>query len=482
MDTMLTSATNDSLNSSSSSSTASWTSMDGSENAVTASETLENAEYYSEAFVQNGIFLSGIVFNTINLWILRVINVGENYRVGLLALTVSDLCACVFGVAQLTVEGVYFRSVLPYGYWHEAALAVYLLYYIFLLFMCTSSVYVILIAIVRTHTLRRPIRSLRLFTPKTLKRVCMCIFFVNTLLFLPTALFGIWQSCFNDKDIPKCQTFFKRFPDADKLKYYFYCLSVLFGPCVIITNTACLFIMKRALKQGQHTAKQHLNRRPTSIYNMVRRHSKITRTLAVILVLDTVWILPTCVQFVGLLFATEDTLLKGQNPVYKSFDLFAEILLSLRPTYTIFAFLATNTHFRRKFYQTFCCCCYDSQQSSPSASDKFATPSATRRAGETSATTTPNGAILRRHKTIQSTTPAQLHTNDVTKVQKQLSWRPDIEQQLQKDNNAEHQDVGDDSTSEQLCDSIENLPSAGDTLDSGERQPSGGGTLDSNEH
>ena len=320
-------------------------------------EELHEAEFFVESVGQNAIYACGIVFNCLTLAALRSLSVGENYRTCLRALTVTDLCACIAAVINLTLEGAYFRGHMPFGYWHTPALFVYFAYYVFMLFMATSSFYVITIAVVRTHTLRQPLKAIRVYTRHRLRRVCFIIFVVNCFLFLPTVLYGFWQNCYNDREAPTCSAFYDRFPNADELKYYFYLMSVMFGPVVIVTNAMCLFLLRRALRKNQESASTTLNRRPVSVHKMARRNWRMTRTLAVLLVLDIIWILPTCIQFLGLAVSPEDTLFNSHDVGIKVFDLFAELLLAVRPTYNIFVYAATNSCFRRKLRLLLCRCC-----------------------------------------------------------------------------------------------------------------------------
>ena len=322
---------------------------------------LKDFVFYSEAVVQTSILFIGICLNIMNYYILRTIHLSANFKLCLLALTITDFSACITGEAQLILEVVEFRGDLPFGYWNTRALADHLLYYLFLVFMCTSSLYVILVAIVRTCMILKPIFALQHLTSERLKVTAWIMFLVTFILFTPAVIFALWQVCYNDKEHPKCRKFFKRVPDAENVKYYLYLLSILFGPIVILTNLACLFGVKHALHrttQNAHSLQVH----DSGILNMKKKYSKINHTLTLFLVLDAVWILPTCVQYVALVVSPEDALFDSTDSFIIILDVIAEVFLIIRPVYNFFVYYNIYPDFKSKLCAIFCGFCYNTNR------------------------------------------------------------------------------------------------------------------------
>lgn len=311
-------------------------------------EWLNDFVFYSEAVVQNTIFSFGMIFNIVNYIIIYQINIAPQFRVCLLALTVTDFGTCLFGVLQLTVEAATLRGRIQFGYWHTGALTSHMLYYIFAVFACTSSVYVLLGGGMRTYMISRPYNSLSSVKPSRVALLCMSIFLVVCLLFVPSQLYAFHQVCYYENN-EICSNLYRVFPKLDKMKYYLYALSIIFIPTIVIGNVICLVKIKIALNKS---AKRVLR---VDRYQTKQGFS-ITKTLTVILFLDTIWIMPYCIQYLTLAFSPRETIFNINNSAYIILDIFVEILYTFRPTYNIFVYLLTNSNYRQKFNQIFCIC------------------------------------------------------------------------------------------------------------------------------
>lgn len=316
-------------------------------------QKLDDFVFYSEAYVQTAILIAGLIFNACNYVILMKTKMAVTFRICLLAMSITDACACVFGVIQLVVESVYFRGDIPFGYWHASALASHILYYLFLMFLCASSMYVLLAATVRAYMIARPYKSVEKLKARKLKVICVLIFVIVAVVFLPSPLYAMWQVCYaKDNHTPICVDFLEKLPKVEYMKFYFYALSVIFGPFIIIANIVCLCVIRHALKKS-HERSERMTKKEEKKHNYYKR---ITKMLLIILILDTVWLVPTCIQYLGLVFSPEETVFNSKDVEFVIFDIVAEILLLFRPTYNIFVYLKTNTEYRRMFQKMFCKC------------------------------------------------------------------------------------------------------------------------------
>ena len=313
-------------------------------------ESIQDFVFYSEAIVQPCILCLGFIFNCINLAVLKKARIAAMFQVCLLALTVSDILVCIFGTAQLLVEGIVFRGEIPFGYWHGAALASHLLYYVFVAMLCNSSLYVIVAASVRARMISQPYKIIDNTKLHKVRRILLLTIAVTVVFFLPCPIYAMWQVCYNETERRQCQEFFRRFPHVDSMQYYFYALSLVFGPVIIIANIICFIVIKAALRRSTERLAQLKK-------DSRRRHQyhRITRMLLVILVLDTLWILPSSVQYLGLALSPRNTIFNKHDTAYVVFDIVAEILLLFRPTYNIFVYLITNREYRQQFKIIFCC-------------------------------------------------------------------------------------------------------------------------------
>ena len=106
--------------------------------------------YYSKAYGLTTVAFLGILINSANLYILKQASIGKRLKICLLVLTVNDLCACILGLLQLLLETLVFQSEIPFGHLNILALINHLSYYVYLIFMCSSGLFLILVAFVRT--------------------------------------------------------------------------------------------------------------------------------------------------------------------------------------------------------------------------------------------------------------------------------------------------------------------------------------------
>lgn len=308
--------------------------------------------FYSEAVVQPIIFCLGIIFNSINLLVFKAAKISEIFKICLIALTLTDMGTCIFAVSQLVVEAKSTKGRIHFGYWNTGALTSHLLYYTFAAFACTSSLYVLLVGALRAYMISKPHESVGKFKPRQMKRICLAIFIGVVVLFLPSPLYAVYQVCFaKDNEEPICLDFLKRVPYIQYMKFYFYVLSIIFIPAVVVGNCISLIKIRNALKKSAKRALR-LNR---ECLTSDRNKFHITRTLLCLLILDTLWIMPYCIQYLMLAFSPQDTLFNIKSNPTVIFDAVVEMLYCFRPTYNIFVYLCTNNEYKQAFVKKFCC-------------------------------------------------------------------------------------------------------------------------------
>ncbi len=312
----------------------------------------------SEGALQPTILAFGMLTNIASLVVLRRVKLTETFRVCLVALSISDLCATVFGFVNLICEVELFDGEMPFGRWDRDAVFVYALYYVYLMFICSSSSMVILIGVIRNVIVLIPLKARSYFTRTRTMWVCASVCLCTLLLFLPTVLNIIWQSCYMDDVTPICVRVNATVPNAKEIAGgYMYFLNVLFGPISFICYIACVISISVTLKRSTKGLKVMTQRaqagRPDRSKQRDKTNTKITRTLLLILILDIICTLPTIIYGVGLIIKPKRNVFDDSNIMYEVFDAVAETVLCFRPAYNFWLYFFQNKEFRTAFRQVF---------------------------------------------------------------------------------------------------------------------------------
>ena len=335
-----------------------------------------NFVYIGEAFIQPTLLAIGILTNCASLVILPGSRIASTFKICLIALSISDLCATVTGFTQMLVEVIAYGGNIPFGYWESAAVASFTLYFLFMLFMCASAGIVILIVVIRSVIVSRPVKARRFLTRRRTRLLCWAVFIVTVLIYSPTTLNIFWQACYRDCGVNGtafCIELFENIPNLETLSNaYLYTLSVIYGPVLVLVYIGCFIGIKVSLKKTAQML-EDLTERKNSIApggaqsskKQLSKTARITRTLLVILLLDTFCTLPQVIQGIGLITAPTSTIFNNDTCWYDIFDVFVEICLCLRPTYNFWLYCYSHKEFRNRLrykmrrVQFFCCrrCC-----------------------------------------------------------------------------------------------------------------------------
>ena len=249
----------------------------------------------------------------------------------------------------MMVEIGVFDGNIRWGLWDPWAIVSFTLYYLFSLFICTSAAIVIAIVAIRHYTITKPVSVKMYITSGRARRICLLIFLGTAVLFLPTPLNIMWQSCYMEKNKPICDDLLWRMPKLQGYATsYLYFLTILYGPLLVLIYIGSMVGIWSNL-QKTAVIMRSLSERRDSVEEWKRRQkktAKITRTLLVILMLDTLCSLPLVVQAFAMLIAPRKTVFSTTNVSYKIFDAIAEICLALRPAYNFWLYSFHDNDFR----------------------------------------------------------------------------------------------------------------------------------------
>ncbi|KAK2153278.1 hypothetical protein LSH36_302g05019 [Paralvinella palmiformis] len=339
--------------------------------------------YAAEAFIQPIILIFGFMTNIASLIVLRKVRMNEVFRICLVSLSALDTLACLVGFVQLVVEVTFYDGDIPQGHMDPPALASNTLYYIYLMFMCSSASMVITIAIIRNLFVLRPMKARGWFSAGRTKIICVINFVITLVLFAPVSLKVISQSCEKEVNVSVCDWMNSTNPSLHRVGsiYLHYFLSALYGPVTIIVYVICFicirFTVGKSVKQlsiiasrGTSTSGETgVKEAPSGeIQARSRTARRITKTLLIILILDVICTLPYVIQGVGLLVAKGHGIFDESSTAGKVYDVIVEIFLNLRPSYNFWLYVYQHPEFRvriRSITYRMCRPCYRSRTYCP---------------------------------------------------------------------------------------------------------------------
>ena len=280
----------------------------------------------------------------------------------MVSLSILDALACVVGFVQLVVEVSFFGGDIEQGTLDPPAIASNTLYYIYMMFMCSSASVVITIAVIRNLFVLKPMKARGWFTAGSTKVICFVNFLVTLVLFAPVSLKIISQSCEKEVNVSVCDWMDSTDPSLNRVGqvYAHYFLSALYGPVLIIVYIICFICIRFTV--GKSVQRLNLiTPRTSAIPGTPKgRHSalsdearirsrtakRITKTLLVILILDVVCTLPYVVQGIGLLVAEGQGVFDEGSHAGMVYDVIVEIFLNLRPSYNFWLYIYQHPEFR----------------------------------------------------------------------------------------------------------------------------------------
>ena len=309
--------------------------------------------YICEAYIEPILLAIGILTNAASLIILPGTKIVQTFKICLIALAISDICATSAGFIQMLVEVIVYDGEMPFGFWEGPAVASYTLYFCHVLFMCVSAGLVVLIVVIRTAIVSRPIRARCFFTRRRTAKLCSSVFVITALLFIPTTLKILSQSCGREMEKQFCVDLLDVIPNLGFIaNLYLYMLSVIYGPVLVTVYVASFIGIKISLNNSKKIIRaitQHRSRNRSTGHGSKRKRgsksARVTHTLLVILVLDTCCTLPQVIQGLGLVLAPK-TMTLDNNRCWDVFDAFVEVFLCLRPTYNFWLYCFSHKEFR----------------------------------------------------------------------------------------------------------------------------------------
>ncbi len=340
----------------------------------------ERFVHVGEIYIIPTILLVAIITNSLSLSVLPVARIVRTFRQCLVALTISDLFATTIGFTNVVMENVVYGGDIPHGYWDKRTVAMYVMYYAQLMFMCTSATIVIFIVATRHWIVKNPLKARQITSRKT-KSILFGLFLLNFIIFIPTSLNIMYQSCFNDYETPECVDIHQRLPNLEAIfKGYLYTLSTVYGPVLIIVYIACLIGIRATLRSSEKVLQKltaesldlmdnpdhppDLRRYPSGAStrsctqaSRVQSTTKITKTLVMIVILDTICTLPTVIQAIANLVSPKATVFSTTSEGFRVFDVISEIFLAMRPAYNFWLYVFSHDEFRAAFENRFGCKC-----------------------------------------------------------------------------------------------------------------------------
>ena len=326
--------------------------------------------HVGETYIIPTIYLIAIITNCISLFVLPIARIVRTFRICLVALTISDLFATTVNFCNSLLENIWFHGDIPHGRWDKRTVTLYVLYYLGLMFMCTSATIVIFIVGTRHWIVKNPLKARQITTRKT-KWIVFGLFVLTFIIFIPTSLIIMYQSCLDDFESEECNDIHRRLPNLEKIfKGYLYTILTIYGPILIIVYITCLIGIRATLRSSEDVIRkltaesqslmdnqQSVNLRGSRASTPASRTqstTKITRTLVMIVILDTICTLPTVVQGIANLVNPKKTVFSTTNDEFKVIDVVAEIFLAMRPAYNFWLYVFTHDEFKIAFEQRFC--------------------------------------------------------------------------------------------------------------------------------
>ena len=339
------------------------------ENGTNGNAVAQQFVHVGETYIIPTIYLIAIITNSISLYVLPVARIVRTFRICLVALTISDLFATTLSFINVIMEAVLFHGDVPHGHWDKNAVTLYVLYYLALMFMCTSATIVIFIVGTRHWIVKNPLKA-RQITARRTKWIVFGLFVLTFIIFIPTSLLIMYQSCHNEYVAPECIYIHRRLPKLESIfKGYTYTLSTIYGPVLIIVYICCLIGIRATLRSSEEVIRKltvesqslmdgqpapRFSRASTSA-SRVYTTTKITKTLVMIVILDAICTLPTVVQAIANLIAPKKTVFSTTNDAFKILDVISEIFLAMRPAYNFWLYVFSHDEFKTAFETRFYC-------------------------------------------------------------------------------------------------------------------------------
>ena len=333
-------------------------SIDNSTTDIVPVHQDENAQrfvYISEAVIIPIINMLGILTNSCSLFILPKTRIVNTFKICLIALTICDLCYSLLSFTNMMLEIGFYDGDIPHGHFQGAAIASYVLYYISSVFICTSATIVITIVVIRHWIVKDPLKARTNLTSRRTKKTCICLFLLTLLLYIPTSLNILWQSCHRDDTTPICISINEKIPNLQTItSYYLYLLTVIYGPFMVLLYVISLIGIKLSLAKSKESI-EALSARKTGRESKLRvqRTARITTLLLIILLIDTICTIPICCQAIAIVIAPEQTVFCPTNMTYKVFDSVAEIFYNMRPTYNFWLYAFQHEEFKYHLLRAF---------------------------------------------------------------------------------------------------------------------------------
>ena len=326
--------------------------------------------HVGETYIIPTIYLIAIITNSISLSVLPIARIVRTFRICLVALTISDLFATTLGFTNIILENIFFEGNVPHGYWYKRSVGLYVLYYLQLMFMCSSATIVIFIVGTRFWIVKNPLKA-RQITARRTKWIVFGLFVLTFIIFIPTSILIMYQLCHNDYDSKECKDIHRRLPKLETIhKGYLYTLSTIYGPILIIVYIGCLIGIRATLRSSEEVIRKltvesqslmdHQQNvtlrgsRASTPASRTQSTTKITKTLVMIVILDAICTLPTVVQAIAILLAPKTTVFSTTNDEFKVLDVVSEIFLAMRPAYNFWLYVFTHDEFKVAFEQRFC--------------------------------------------------------------------------------------------------------------------------------
>lgn len=237
-------------------------------------------------------------------------------------------------------------------------------YKLFLMCLGMSSAIVIITSVLRAYSLRNPLKSRAKITHANVTKIIVVTIIVCLIVFLPTFIYAIWKACFDDIQHPVCAEYFRILPHADKARIYFSLMCILLGPGTVIANVVCSILLKQAINKSAREVKNIQSgamASPHAVVNNVHhqnssllqsgRNQRLNRLILLVLITNTVCILPSCIQVVQVIIDPKTLIFDKCKLRVNIIDCVAEIFLAVLPSYNFFTFVLSNRDFRNKFKQ-----------------------------------------------------------------------------------------------------------------------------------
>ena len=312
-------------------------------------ESAHSFVYYCEAVIIPVINLLAVITNSCTLVILPKTRIVNAFKICLISLTICDLMASLISFVNLMIEIGFYDGDIPFGFWEPAAITCYVLYYISSVFICASATYVIAIVAIRHWIVNSPVKARVYLTSANTKNTCLYLFLAVLVLYLPTCLNIMYQSCSRDVNTTFCIEINEAIPNLKEItSFYVYSLTLLFGPIFVIMYIVSIIGIKTTLARSSRDLDTLSHSDLSKQSKKIRRQktARITTLLLVILIADTICTLPICIQAIAITIAPEKTVFCPTNVPYKMYDAIAEIFLYLRPAYNFWLYSFQHKEFR----------------------------------------------------------------------------------------------------------------------------------------